>query len=60
MTKTEMMLEYEKETGKASKRFINDGVHVLGVDVWHYEYISWLENKVKILNKLVNLLRESE
>ena len=43
---TELMKRYEKETGKPSMRCVTDGIHCVGIDIWHYEYIAWLENKV--------------
>jgi len=47
MEKTEMMLYYEKETRKPSTRFVNDGIHMFGsIEVWHYEYVRWLEERV--------------
>ncbi len=43
-----MMLYYEKETRKPSTRFVNDGIHMFGsIEVWHYEYVRWLEKKAK-------------
>ena len=38
---TELMKRYERETGKSSTQTITDGL-----DIWHYEYIEWLEAKV--------------
>lgn len=46
MHKSEMMLLYEQETGKPSTRTVTDGVHIVGVEVWHYEYVKWLEERV--------------
>ena len=37
----ELMKRYEAETGKSSTQTITDGL-----DIWHYEYIEWLEAKV--------------
>jgi hypothetical protein len=45
MNKSKMMLAYEEETGLPSTRFCTDGIHINGVEVWHYDYIAWLENK---------------
>ena len=50
MEKTEMMKRYENETGKSSTRFVTDGVHSTGVEIWHFEYISWLDSKAKALD----------
>lgn len=41
--KTPMMLRYEAETSKPSINVVTDGVHVVGIEVWHWEYIAWLE-----------------
>lgn len=38
---TELMKRYEAETGKSSTQTITDGL-----DMWHYEYIEWLEAQV--------------
>ena len=43
MIKTEMMKKYEAETSKQSTRFVTDDIHSAGIEVWHYEYIQWLE-----------------
>ena len=43
LTKSDLMLRYEAETGKPSINVITDGVHTVGLEVWHYEFISWLE-----------------
>ncbi|WP_319758124.1 hypothetical protein [uncultured Sphaerochaeta sp.] len=48
MEKTEMMLYYEKETREPSTRFVGDGIHTFSqIEVWHYEYVRWLEKKAK-------------
>lgn len=32
---------------KKTTRFVSDGIHTAWyLEVWHYEYIDWLENKV--------------
>ena len=46
MTKTAMMERYENETGNPSTRFVTDGVHSVGVEIWHFEYINWLVAKI--------------
>lgn len=43
MVKSQTMLDYEATTGKPSTRWINDGVHTAGIEVWHYDYINHLE-----------------
>lgn len=54
MIKNEMMLLYEKETGKPSTRFITDGIHAVTIEVWHFEYINWLVAQVAELRILKN------
>ena len=57
---TELMKRYEKETGKPSMQCITDGIHCVGIDVWHYEYIAWLENQVldgKTIKKFQEIIR---
>ena len=67
MDKSEMMKRYEAETGKKSVRVMTDGIHAVAFDVWHFEYINWLESKAaaydrlmsggkKTLNELANFL----
>ena len=47
MQKSEMMLLYEQETGKPSTRFVTDGIHTFSsIEVWHFEYVKWLEERV--------------
>lgn len=43
MTKSPMMIRYEQALGKPSIRVATDGIHAVGFEVWHYEYIAWLE-----------------
>ncbi len=45
MEKTEMMKKYEAETGRKSVRGITDGIHNVWFDIWHYQYLQWLEAK---------------
>ena len=55
MEKTEMMKRYEAETGKSSTQTITDGL-----DMWHYEYIEWLEAQVldgKTIEKFQKIIR---
>lgn len=48
MHKSEMMLLFEKETGIDSTRFVTDGIHTFSqIEVWHYDYIHWLEKRAK-------------
>jgi len=52
---TELMKRYEAETGKSSTQTITDGL-----DIWHYEYIEWLEAKVldgEIIEKFQKIIR---
>ena len=42
--KSAMMMIYEKSTGKPSTRFVTDGIHSAGIEVWHYAYVKWLED----------------
>ena len=52
---TELMKRYEAETGKSSTQTITDGL-----DIWHYEYIAWLENQVldgKTIEKFQEIIR---
>ena len=44
MNKSGLMQRYEAETGKPSINFVTDGVHGISIEVWHWEYIIWLEN----------------
>ena len=44
MEKNDVMLEYEKLTGKPSINRVTDGIHCVYIDVWHYEFINWLLN----------------
>lgn len=53
MEKTEMMKRYEAETGKQSSRFVTDGIHSAGIEVWHYEYLAWLEAKATAYDRLL-------
>lgn len=49
--KSKLMLRYEKETGKPSTRMIADGCHCYPcIEVWHYEYVAWLESKIRTDN----------
>jgi len=43
MDKSATMLEYERITGDSSTQVITDGCHVVGIEVWNYKYINWLE-----------------
>jgi len=48
MIKSETMLSYEEETGRNSTQIISDDIHIYcGFEVWHYEYINWLEAKAR-------------
>ncbi len=47
MTKSPMMIRYEQALGKPSIRIATDGIHAAGFEVWHYEYIAWLEAVVE-------------
>ena len=52
---TDLMKRYEAETGKSSTQTITDGL-----DIWHYEYIAWLENQVldgKTIEKFQEIIR---
>ena len=44
MTKSPMMIRYEQALGKPSIRIATDGIHAAGFEVWHYEYVAWLES----------------
>jgi hypothetical protein len=48
-----MMMIYEKNTGKPSTRFVTDGIHSAGIEVWHFEYIEWLEAKASSYDRLL-------
>ena len=54
MKKSEMMKRYEAETGKQSTRFVTDGIHSAGIEVWHYEYLAWLEAKASAYDRLMS------
>ncbi len=54
MEKSETMKRYEAETGKQSTRFVTDGIHSAGIEVWHYEYIVWLEAKATAYDRLMS------
>jgi len=54
MEKTEIMKRYEAETGKQSTRFVTDGIHSVGIEGWHYEYIVWLEAKATAYDRLMS------
>ena len=54
MEKSEMMKRYEAETGKQSTRFVTDGIHSAGIEVWHYEYLAWLEAKAAAYDRLMS------
>ena len=55
MEKTKTMLNYEQETGNQSTRFVTDGIHSYGsIEVWHYEYINWLEAKATAYDRLMS------
>ena len=43
MIKSSTMLEYERLTGEPSTRTVTDGIHLYGIEVWHYKYVNWLE-----------------
>lgn len=58
MEKTEMMLLYEQETRKPSTRTVTDGVHIVGIEIWHYEYVKWLEERVA-RNRRIDIARTS-
>ncbi len=64
MTKTDMMIRYEETTGKPSTRFITDGVHSVGIEVWHYDYINWMVKQVEeyyaLLEKIKRMLPKEE
>jgi hypothetical protein len=54
MEKTELMLRYEQETGRKSVRGITDGFHDVWFDIWHYQYLQWLEEKAKAYDRLMS------
>lgn len=54
MNKNEMMLLYEKETGKPSTRFVTDGIHAVTIEALHFEYVNWLVAQVAELRILKN------
>ena len=58
MEKTEMMKRYEAETGKKSVRVMTDGIHAVAFDVWHFEYINWLEAKANISDEAIEAFQE--
>lgn len=60
MEKTEIMKRYEAETGKQSTRFVTDGIHSVGIEGWHYEYIVWLEAKATAYDRLMSMNSISE
>ena len=55
MEKSEMMNRYEAETGKKSVRVMTDGIHAVAFDVWHFEYIKWLESKATAYDRLISM-----
>ena len=54
MEKSEMMKRYEAETGKKSVRVMTDGIHAVAFDVWHFEYINWLESKASAYDRVMS------
>jgi hypothetical protein len=54
MEKSEMMLRYEQETGRKSVRGITDGFHDVWFDIWHYQYLQWLEAKAEAYDRLMS------
>jgi hypothetical protein len=54
MYKTEMMKRYEQETGRKSVRGITDGIHDVWFDIWHYQYLQWLEEKAEAYDRLMD------
>jgi len=54
MEKTEMMERYEAETGRKSVRGITDGIHAVWFDIWHYQYLQWLEAKAEAYDRLMS------
>lgn len=54
MEKSEMMLRYEQETGRKSVRGITDGIHDVWFDIWHYQYLAWLEAKATAYDRLMS------
>jgi hypothetical protein len=54
MEKTEMMKRYEAETGRKSVRGITDGIHNVWFDIWHYQYLQWLEAKADAYDRLMS------
>jgi hypothetical protein len=54
MEKTELMLRYEQETGRKSVRGITDGFHDVWFDIWHYQYLQWLEEKAEAYDRLMS------
>jgi hypothetical protein len=54
MEKTEMMKRYEAETGRKSVRGITDGIHAVWFDIWHYQYLQWLEAKADAYDRLMS------
>jgi hypothetical protein len=53
MEKTELMLRYEQETGRKSVRGITDGFHDVWFDIWHYQYLQWLESKAEAYDRIM-------
>jgi hypothetical protein len=54
MEKTEMMKRYEVETGRKSVRGITDGIHNVWFDIWHYQYLQWLEAKADAYDRIMS------
>jgi hypothetical protein len=54
MEKTEMMKRYEAETGRKSVRGITDGIHAVWFDIWHYQYLQWLEAKADAYDRIMS------
>jgi len=54
MEKTEMMKRFEEETGGRSTGGFTDGFHCVGIEVWHFEYIAWLEAKAEAYDRLMS------
>jgi hypothetical protein len=54
MEKTEMMKRFEEETGGRSTGGFTDGFHCVGIEVWHFDYIAWLEAKAEAYDRLMS------
>ena len=37
--------QYRQETGKEARALTTDGVHVVQIEVYRFDYVAWLEQK---------------